>query len=86
MTLRDAQAKAQLQIAIPEADKIFREEEARAEHRLRLERHEHQVAMERQIEERRARERLAEIDRQQESLLRKKRLEAERRRELNALF
>jgi hypothetical protein len=87
VTLRDAQAKAQPQIAIAEADKIFREEEARAEHRLRLERHEHQVAMERQIKERRAGERLAEIDRQPERVLREKRLEAERQqRELDAIF
>ena len=86
-TLNKAEAEANLQIAIAEADKIFIEEEAKAEHQLRLERHKQEVAVQRQIEERRARERLAEIDRQQARFLEGKRLEAERQqRELDALF
>lgn len=85
-TLRTAQAQADLQIAMAEADRIFREEEARAEHALRLERHERQVARQRQMDERRARDRLAEISRQQERILEEKRREAERQqRELDAL-
>jgi hypothetical protein len=57
---------------VAEKDRVLREEEAKAEHQLRLERHKQQVAMQRQIEERRVWERLAEVDRQQEILLKKK--------------
>lgn len=86
-TLRVAQVQADRQIAVAEADRIFREEEAKAEHRLRLEQHECQVALQQQREERRARERLAEIGRKQQRALREKRLEAERQqRELDALM
>lgn len=86
-TLRKAQAQADRQIAVAEADRVFREQEAKAEHILRLERHERQIARQRQIEERQATEKLAEIERQQERFLREKYLEAERQqKELDAIF
>ncbi|KFZ07912.1 hypothetical protein V502_09670 [Pseudogymnoascus sp. VKM F-4520 (FW-2644)] len=74
--LHQAELRAQTQVAIAEADRIFREEEAKANHKLRLEEHARQEARKARLRDKEAKERLERLEREHEKALEAKREEA----------